>query len=306
MTNDTVGRDGRAVRELALHDRRPRPWSPGSSGSPRCAGTARTWLWLEGRPGDGGRATLVRLRPGGAPEDVSPPGVNVRTRVHEYGGAAFLAAGDLVVVSDFATGRLLRVAVRPVGDSDHPGRPVPVRRHGAGSRAGPDPGRPRGSLGSRRGGQHARLDPARRRGGRGPGRDRGPRRGQRLRLVAPARARRDAPGVAPLGPPEPALGRGGVRGRPRRGGRQARHAAGRGRRRVHLDLPAALGAGRVARRGVRARRVDRPAPLGRRSAGAPDRRDRGRVRRPGLGLRALHARGRRRRVGRGDRPRRRA
>jgi len=67
-------------------------------------------LWLEGRPADDGRATLVRLRPGGEPEDVSPPGLNVRTRVHEYGGGAYLAAGGLVVVSDFATGRLLRVA----------------------------------------------------------------------------------------------------------------------------------------------------------------------------------------------------
>ncbi len=67
-------------------------------------------LWLEGRPEDGGRATLVRLRPGGSPEDVSPPGVNVRTRVHEYGGGAYLAAGDLLVVADFATGRLLQVA----------------------------------------------------------------------------------------------------------------------------------------------------------------------------------------------------
>jgi dipeptidyl aminopeptidase/acylaminoacyl peptidase len=67
-------------------------------------------LWLEGRPDDGGRATLVRLRPGGTPQDVSPPGIDVRTRVHEYGGAAFLADGDVLVVSDFATGRLLRVA----------------------------------------------------------------------------------------------------------------------------------------------------------------------------------------------------
>jgi len=67
-------------------------------------------LWLEGRPDDGGRTTLVRLRPGGEPEDVSPPGVNVRTRVHEYGGGAYLAMGDVVVVSDFSTGRLLRVA----------------------------------------------------------------------------------------------------------------------------------------------------------------------------------------------------
>ncbi len=67
-------------------------------------------FWLEGRPDEGGRATLVRLRPGGAPQDVSPPGVNVRTRVHEYGGGAYLAAGDVLVVADFATGRLLRVA----------------------------------------------------------------------------------------------------------------------------------------------------------------------------------------------------
>jgi dipeptidyl aminopeptidase/acylaminoacyl peptidase len=75
-------------------------------------------VWLEGRPEDGGRATLVRLRPGGTPEDVSLPGINVRTRVHEYGGGAFLAAGDVVVVSDFATGRLLRVA------SDRPAMPL--------------------------------------------------------------------------------------------------------------------------------------------------------------------------------------
>jgi dipeptidyl aminopeptidase/acylaminoacyl peptidase len=67
-------------------------------------------LWLEGRPDDGGRVTLVRLRPGRGPEDVSPPGVNVRTRVHEYGGGAYLAAGAILVVSDYATGRLLRVA----------------------------------------------------------------------------------------------------------------------------------------------------------------------------------------------------
>jgi len=80
-------------------------------------------LWLEGRPDDGGRATLVRLRPGGVPEDVSPSGVNVRTRVHEYGGGAYLAAGNVLVVSDFATGRLLRVG---------PGRSgVPITPEGA-------------------------------------------------------------------------------------------------------------------------------------------------------------------------------
>lgn len=65
--------------------------------------------WLEGRADDGGRQTLVRWTHEGGVRDVSPAGINVRTRVHEYGGAAYLAAGDLVVISDFATGRLLRV-----------------------------------------------------------------------------------------------------------------------------------------------------------------------------------------------------
>jgi len=80
-------------------------------------------LWLETRPDDAGRTTLVRLRAGGMAEDISPPRVNVRTRVHEYGGASYLAAGDVVVVSDFATGRLLRVG---------PGRAgVPITPEGA-------------------------------------------------------------------------------------------------------------------------------------------------------------------------------
>ena len=65
--------------------------------------------WLEGRADDDGRQTLVRWTREGGVRDVSPAGINVRTRVHEYGGAAYLAAGDLVVISDFATGWLLRV-----------------------------------------------------------------------------------------------------------------------------------------------------------------------------------------------------
>jgi len=69
--------------------------------------------WLEGRADDDGRQTLVRWTREGGVRDVSPAGINVRTRVHEYGGAAYLAAGDLVVISDFATGRLLRVGPDP-------------------------------------------------------------------------------------------------------------------------------------------------------------------------------------------------
>ena len=67
-------------------------------------------VWIETRPEDGGRATLVRWTEADGARDISPRGMNVRTRVHEYGGAPSLVAGELVVVSDFATGRLHRVA----------------------------------------------------------------------------------------------------------------------------------------------------------------------------------------------------
>jgi dipeptidyl aminopeptidase/acylaminoacyl peptidase len=72
------------------------------------AADGRRW-WLEGRPEEGGRQVLVRREPDGSITRLSPEGMNVRTRVHEYGGGAFLVEGDLVVVSDFATGRLHRV-----------------------------------------------------------------------------------------------------------------------------------------------------------------------------------------------------
>jgi dipeptidyl aminopeptidase/acylaminoacyl peptidase len=68
--------------------------------------------WIEGRPEESGRQNLVRRETDGALTRMTPAGFNCRSRVHEYGGAAYLVSGDLVVVSDFATGRLNRV-LRP-------------------------------------------------------------------------------------------------------------------------------------------------------------------------------------------------
>jgi len=65
--------------------------------------------WLEGRPDEKGRQVLIRRGRDGAETRMSPEEFNVRDRVHEYGGAAYLVDGDLVVVSDFTTGRLNRV-----------------------------------------------------------------------------------------------------------------------------------------------------------------------------------------------------
>src|SRR5487761_2169228 len=47
---------------------------------PRWDGAAVTWL--EGRAEDAGRQTLVRWTREGGVRDVSPAGINVRTRVH--------------------------------------------------------------------------------------------------------------------------------------------------------------------------------------------------------------------------------
>jgi dipeptidyl aminopeptidase/acylaminoacyl peptidase len=65
--------------------------------------------WLEGRPDEKGRQVLIRRATDGTETRLTPEGFNVRTRVHEYGGAAYVVDRDLVLVSDFATGRLNRV-----------------------------------------------------------------------------------------------------------------------------------------------------------------------------------------------------
>jgi dipeptidyl aminopeptidase/acylaminoacyl peptidase len=65
--------------------------------------------WLEGRPDEGGRQVLVRREVDGTLVRLTPPDFNARSRVHEYGGAAAMISGDLIVVSDFVTGRLNRV-----------------------------------------------------------------------------------------------------------------------------------------------------------------------------------------------------
>jgi dipeptidyl aminopeptidase/acylaminoacyl peptidase len=67
--------------------------------------------WLEVRPTEGGRNVLVRRRPSGAVEDVTPPPFNVRTRVHEYGGGACLVRDGVVYFSNFGDQRLYRQEV---------------------------------------------------------------------------------------------------------------------------------------------------------------------------------------------------
>lgn len=56
------------------------------------------WIyWTEGRPEENGRNALMRCRPGSrVPEQLLAAPWSARSRVHEYGGGEFLAAGDVV------------------------------------------------------------------------------------------------------------------------------------------------------------------------------------------------------------------
>lgn len=64
--------------------------------------------WLEGRATEAGRVALVRLDPGGEPQDVVPDGFNVRTAVHEYGGGSYCVHDGVAYVSSFDDQRLYR------------------------------------------------------------------------------------------------------------------------------------------------------------------------------------------------------
>jgi dipeptidyl aminopeptidase/acylaminoacyl peptidase len=64
--------------------------------------------WNESRPTEGGRSVIVKRTPDGQIQDVTPMPFNVRSRVHEYGGGAYLVHQGVVYFSNFADQRLYR------------------------------------------------------------------------------------------------------------------------------------------------------------------------------------------------------
>ena len=66
--------------------------------------------WIEMRPAESGRYVIMRRTPDGQTTDVTPAPFNARTRVHEYGGAAFVVSDEVVYFSNFADQRLYRQA----------------------------------------------------------------------------------------------------------------------------------------------------------------------------------------------------
>ena len=67
--------------------------------------------WLERRPQEEGRSVVVRSAPGAEPVDVTPPGVSVRTLVHEYGGGSYAVDGETTYFVNLQDQRLYRQEV---------------------------------------------------------------------------------------------------------------------------------------------------------------------------------------------------
>ena len=82
--------------------------------------------WIEMRPTDNGRYVIVRHTPDGQTTDVTPAPFNARTRVHEYGGAAFVVSDGVVYFSNFDDQRLYRQAA---GSEPQPITPVADLRY---------------------------------------------------------------------------------------------------------------------------------------------------------------------------------
>ena len=79
---------------------------------------AENVYWIESRPQEEGRSVIVRWSPEGQITDCIPEGFNARTRVHEYGGGAYLVENDLIFFSNFNDQRLYR--------QERGGEPMPI------------------------------------------------------------------------------------------------------------------------------------------------------------------------------------
>jgi dipeptidyl aminopeptidase/acylaminoacyl peptidase len=80
--------------------------------------------WLEQRPAEDGRYVVVRRTHDGETSDAIPKGFNARTRVHEYGGGAYLVDGETVFFSNFRDQRVYR---HDANETPRPITPEPAK-----------------------------------------------------------------------------------------------------------------------------------------------------------------------------------
>jgi len=90
---------------------------------PQIAFDGEDIYWIESRPTEAGRAVIVRRSPDGKTTDITPPPYNARTRVHEYGGGAFIVNNGSIFFSNFADQRLYRQ------ESDAEPQPITPEMH---------------------------------------------------------------------------------------------------------------------------------------------------------------------------------
>src|SRR5690348_1702534 len=82
--------------------------------------------WSELRPSEGGRIVVCRRAPDGTISDVTPPGFNARSRVHEYGGGHYAVKNGTVFFTNYADQRLFR---QDAGKAPNPITPAADIRH---------------------------------------------------------------------------------------------------------------------------------------------------------------------------------
>ncbi|MFG6474787.1 S9 family peptidase [Microbacterium sp. P06] len=84
-----------------------------AAASPRMDGARfvgdEVW-WGQTVPSEGGRTTVRRRRADGSVDDILPNPLSARSKVHEYGGGAWTAAGDALVFSSQADQRVWTLA----------------------------------------------------------------------------------------------------------------------------------------------------------------------------------------------------
>lgn len=73
------------------------------------------YFWIEARAVEGGRLVLIRQNTDGSEDCLTPPGFNIRTRVHEYGGRCYVLGRDCVIFSNDSDRRLYRQSLDPIG-----------------------------------------------------------------------------------------------------------------------------------------------------------------------------------------------
>jgi dipeptidyl aminopeptidase/acylaminoacyl peptidase len=86
--------------------------------------------WVEGRAHEAGRNVLVRRSADGRIADVTPAGFNVRTRVHEYGGGAYVVADGEIFFSNFSDQRVYRIVTAEDGGSKRQDPPYEITPSG--------------------------------------------------------------------------------------------------------------------------------------------------------------------------------